>query len=408
MTQGQLPLEGIRVADFSWYGAGPICAAVLAHHGAQVIKVESETRPDGLRTAQPIAEGKTGYNVSGYFNNFNANKLSVTLNLKDPKAREVALRLVAVSDIAIENYTPATFDGWNFTYETFRQAKPDIIYLRAPMQGLWGPHRDFAGFGAIMTPFAGMSFLSGFPHRPPIGLGTNYTDYVINPGQEVVAIMAALHYRNRTGKGQFIEVAQIESAVAVLGPAIMDYTVNGRLQERMGNRHPYASPHGAFRCQGNDRWIAIAVFNDQEWQGLCQAMGNPEWCRDQQFATLMGRKEHEDELERLLEGWTSNYEAEEVMERLQAAGVPAGVVQNAQDVLENDPHLKVRGYYVYLDHPEAGHTAYDGPGFRLHETPGRLDKAAPCLGEHTHYVLRDILGMGEDEITQLVMDKVLV
>jgi benzylsuccinate CoA-transferase BbsF subunit len=187
---------------------------------------------------------------------------------------------------------------------------------------------------------------------------------------------------------------------------MLDQTVNGRVQNRQGNRLPHAAPHGAYRCQGDDRWCVIAVFSDDQWRAFCQAIGDPQWSHEERFATLQGRKQNEDELDRLVESWTSTRTAEEVMETLQAAGVPAGVVQNARDVLENDPHLKERGYYVFLDHPEAGRTAYDGPGFRLSKTPGRL-RPAPMLGEHTERVCKEVLQMDDEEMAQLVMQGVL-
>ncbi|HXG42424.1 MAG TPA: CoA transferase [Dehalococcoidia bacterium] len=407
MTGDELPLKGIRVADFSWFGAGPIFTMALAHYGAEVIRIESQIRPDGLRLTQPMPKDRPpGINLSGYYNNFNAGKLSFSLNMASQQGRELALRLIAKSDIVAENFTPGTFEKWGLTYERILQVKPDIIMVREPMQGLSGPHRDFAGFGAVITPLAGISYLSGFPHRPPVGLGTNYTDYVINPGHALVATLAALRYRNRTGKGQLIEVAQFESSVNVISVALLDCAANGRVQERQGNRLPYACPHGAYRCQGDDRWVAIAVFSDEEWEAFCRVV-DEEWVRDQRFATLLGRKAHEDELDRLIESWTSQREAEEVMEQLQAAGVPAGVVQSAADTLDRDPHLKARGYYHYLEHPEAGRTAYDGPGFRLSETPGGPRGPAPLLGQHTEYVCKQVLGLSDDEIADLVAEGVL-
>ena len=406
MTESKLPLAGVKVADFSWFGAGPIAARWLADFGADVVRVESETRVDGLRTIAPFPPGKTGYNVSGYFNNYNAGKWSITLNLNTDRGRQLAYGLVRWADVFLTNLTPRVIERWELTYDKLAKVKPDIIAAYQPMQGFEGPHRDFLGFGAVLSPVTGYNHLSGFPNRAPAGLGTNYPDYVINPGHTLVAVLAALRYRRKTGKGQRIELAQIESAVSPLFTAIMDYTVNGRVQERAGNRHPHAAPHGAFRCQGDDRWCAIAVFSDEEWAALGRVVGAG-WCRDPKFATLLGRKEHEDELERLLEEWTSARAAEEVMETLQAAGVPSAVVQTAEDVLDKDPHLKERGYYVYLDHPEAGRTAYDGPPFRLSKTPGRLRSPAPCLGEHTEYVCKEILKLSDEEIAQLVVDEVL-
>jgi benzylsuccinate CoA-transferase BbsF subunit len=417
MSTATLPLTGVKVADFSWFGAGPICAAVMGYFGADVVRVESETRVDGLRTVLPFATGKTGYNVSGWFNNYNAGKWSITLNLNTPRGRELAHELVRWADVFLTNFTPSVIERWSLTYEGLVKVKPDIIAAYQPMQGFRGPHRDFLGFGAVLTPTAGFSHLSGFPHRPPVGLGTNYPDYVINPIHTLTAILAALRYRRKTGKGQRIALAQVESAACALGPALMDYTVNGRVQTRAGNRSPYAAPHGAFSClpikgagfMGTDeeRWCVIAVYTDAEWDALCHVMGDPEWSRDKRFATFRGRKEHEDELEKLIEGWTSTKTPEEVMESLQIAGVPAAIVQNARDMLERDPHMKERDYYAYLDHPEAGRTAYDTPGFRLSKVQGGFRSPACCLGEHTEYVCKEILHLSDEEIAQLLIDEVL-
>ncbi|MGB6836731.1 MAG: CoA transferase [Dehalococcoidia bacterium] len=417
MTERKLPLSGLHVADFSWFAAGPIVTEVMGIYGAEVVRVESEARVDGLRTIMPFAKDKTGYNVSGWFNNYNAGKLSVTLNLNTEKGKELAYRLVRWADVLVSNFTPRVVERWGLTYEELRKVKPDIIAAYEPMQGFEGPHRDFLGFGAILTPITGFAHLTGFPHQPPVGMGTNYPDYVINPIHTLTAVLAALRYRHKTGKGQRIELAQLDSSVSALGPALMDYAVNGRVQNRAGNRLPHASPHGAFPClplegagflgEDEDRWCAIAVFDDTQWQALCRAMGNPAWSQDPRFATLLSRKKHEDELEQQIAEWTGTKTPQEVMETLQAAGVPAGVVQNGRDVLEGDPHLKERGYYVYLDHPEAGRTAYDGPGFRLTKTPGVLRSPAPCLGEHNEKVCKEILGLDDEEIAELLIEQVL-
>ncbi|OGO50557.1 MAG: hypothetical protein A2148_02670 [Chloroflexi bacterium RBG_16_68_14] len=417
-TNGRLPLTGINVADFSWFAAGPICAEVMGTYGATVVRVESESHMDGLRGVGPFPQGKTGYNVSGYFNNYNANKLNVTIDLNTEKGRDLALRLVRWADVFLTNMTPRIIERWRLTYDELVKVRPDIIAAYQPMQGFDGPHRDFLGFGAVLGPITGFNHLTGFPNRPPTGLGTNYPDYVINPIHTLTAILAALRYRRRTGRGQRIELAQIESAVAALAPAVMDCTVNGRSQTRAGNRLPHAAPHGAFRCQGikvptpfgeqdEQRWCVIACFNEGQWSALRTAMGDPAWARDGRFATLPGRKQHEDELEQRIEQWTAQRSPEEVMETLQASGVPAAVVQNARDCLESDPHLRERSYYVYLDHPEAGRTAYDGPGFRLSKTPAQYRTPAPCLGEHNQQVCKEILGLSDDEIADLIVEQVL-
>lgn len=424
-----LPLAGVRVADFSWFGAGPIAGEVFANLGAEVIRVESEAHLDGLRIGQPVPPGKEGPNVCGYYNNFNAGKKSFTLNLGRPESRQVALDLISKCDVMIENYTPRVIEKWGLTYDEVVKVKPDIIYANMPMQGTWGPHRDFLGFGGVLAPVTGFTYLTGWPDRTPIGLGTNYPDYVINPGHCVVAVLAALRYRRRTGKGQRIELAQVESTVAALGPALLEAAANGRVPERAGNRVPHAAPHGAFPCRprvqsGNvparaaiaagsdeppleDRWLAIAVTSDAEWEGLKDAMGRPAWADEERFATLLGRKAVEDELETQVGAWTATMEAEAAMRLLQAKGVPAGVVQSAEDILDHDEHTRARGFYVYLDHPEAGHNAYDGPMFRLSASPARLQGPAPLLGEHNDYVLREVLGYDDERIAELLVEQVV-
>lgn len=411
MSGTKMPLEGIKVADFSWFAAGPICAENMASFGATVVRVESETRMDGLRGVMPFAKDKTGYNVSGYYNNYNAGKLNLALNMSTDQGQELARRLVAWADVFLTNFTPRVVERWGLTYDKLSATNPQIIAAYVPMQGYDGPHRDFLGFGAVLTPITGYSHLSGFPQRQPFGLGTNYPDYVINPGHTLVAILAALRYRRRTGKGQHIECAQIESSVCPLGTAIFDYTVNGRVQERAGNGLPYAAPHGAFKCKplsegssapADERWIAIACFTDAEWRTLVEAMGNPDWALDSKFGSPDGRKQHETELEQQIEAWTADKDADDLMEELQRRGVAAGVVQSAREMLA-DEHLKERGYYVYLDHPEAGRTAYDGPPLKLSKTPGKLRSPAPLLGEHTEYVCKEILGLSDEEVADLMV-----
>lgn len=414
------PLDGIRVADFSWFGAGPIAGQTLCTFGAEVVRIESETKLDSLRVVQPFAlnqDGtfKTGYNVSGYFNNFNAAKLSMQLNLNTEKGQSIAYRLIEQCDIFLTNFTPRVVDKWNLRYEQLAAVRPGIIAAYAPMQGMDGPHRDFLGFGAVLTPVTGISHMSGFPHRPPIGVGTNYPDYVVNPGHTVTAILAALRYRNRTGKGQCIELPQVESVVNVLGTAVAGYLANGENTMRGGNRSPIAAPHGAFRCADDpesvnspDRWVAIACKTEAQWRAAAEALGHAEAAADPRFATFEARKANEDELEAMLSGWVAGRRAEDVMEALQAQGVPAGVVQNSQDVLDRDPHMRARGYYQYLDHPETGRAAYDGPGARLSATPGYLAAPAPLLGEHTMDVCQRIIGLEMDEIADLLAEGVLV
>ena len=427
MDKKKLPFEGIRVCDFTWFAAGPIATKLLADHGAEVIKIESMAHFDRLRFVQPVPDDKAGnLNCGGFFNNFNTSKLGMVLDMAKPKALEIATKLILASDIVIENFSPRVMEKFELTYEKFAPLKPELIWVDQPMQGLSGPHKYYAGYGALITPLGGLAHLTGFPNRPPIGTGTNYTDYVINCGHLFIAIAAALRQRHKTGKGQHIVMSQIESAVSILETAILDYTVNGRAHSRNGNRLPYAAPHGVYRCKGeerdciyisangpmpgkkDDRWCAIGVFNDAQWKALCHVMADPDWTEDARFATMLARKENEDDLDLLIEEWTKERSPEEVMRQLQQAGIPAGVVQDAEDMLVRDPHLKDRDYYVYLDHPEAGQIANDGPPFKLSATPGRLSRPAPLMGEHTEYVCQKILGMSEEETNQCYVDEVFV
>ncbi|GMV85844.1 MAG: hypothetical protein AMXMBFR80_16990 [Dehalococcoidia bacterium] len=414
------PLEGLRVGDFSWFGAGPIAANTLSTFGAEVIRVESETKIDSLRRAHPFAMNpdgtfKGGYNVSGYFNNVNAGKLSMQLNLNTEKGQEIAYRLIEKCDIFLTNFTPRVIDKWNLHYHQISKVNPRIIASYAPMQGMVGPHRDYLGFGAVLTPVTGISEMSGFPHRPPFGVGTNYPDYVINPGHTVTALMAALRYRNRTGKGQCIELPQLESVVNTLGTAVVEHLANGTNPSRTGNRNPNAAPHGAFRCADDpssvaslDRWVVLACRDDAEWQRAAAALGHPEAASDPRFAAFAARKQNEDELEALISSWTRDLKAEAACAMLQAAGVPAGVVQTSQDLLEKDEHIRSRNYYQYVEHPEAGREAHDGPAFHLSETPGYIAGPAPLMGQHTMDVCERIIGLTMDEIADLLAEGVLL
>jgi benzylsuccinate CoA-transferase BbsF subunit len=362
----------------------------------------------------PDGTFKTGYNASGYFNNFNAGKLSFTLNVNTEKGQEIAYRLVEKSDIFLSNFTPRVIDKWNLGYDKLKAINPRIIAAYSPMQGLSGPHRDFLGFGAVLTPVVGISEMSGFPNRPPIGVGTNYPDYVINPAHSVTAILAALRYRNKTGIGQCIEMSQVESVVNILGTALPDYLANGTIQTRNGNRHRLYTPHGAFPCKDDpasvgspDRWVAISCRDDRDFQALCDALGEPSTATDEHFATAAARRANEAALEARISEWTKGWVAEELMAVLQGRGVPCGVVQNAQDILERDAHMQARQYYQYLDHPETGRAAYDGPVPRLSKTPGYHAEPAPLFGEDTLDVAERIIGLSMDEIADLIADGVL-
>ena len=293
---------------------------------------------------------------------------------------------------------------WGLGYEGIKKIKDDIIMVSTSPLGQTGPEAQQAGFGLELVSRGGFTHFTGWPDQEAVGVGYPYTD-TVTPPLAVVAIMAALDYRRRTGRGQYIDLSQHEVAVQHLAPAILDYTVNGREGGRTGNRHPHAAPHGAYRCQGDDRWCTIAVFNDEEWGAFCEVIGEPAWTKQPRFDTLPARKENEDELDRLVENWTTKFTPEEVMHKMQAAGIAAGVVQSGKDLIE-DPQLEHRHHFWYLNHPEMGTCAYDGPPFRLSETPAELNMPAPCLGEHTDYVCTQILGMSDEEFIGLLNEGV--
>ncbi|MEZ4501339.1 MAG: CoA transferase [Dehalococcoidia bacterium] len=405
-SAGARPLDGVKVLDLTWFGAGPIATRALASLGADVVRVETSKRPDGLRVAQPRPVGATSLNVSGYFNNYNADKRSVAIDLTTERGHELGIELVRWADLFMTNMTARAVRKIGLTWEQVSAVNPGIIAMYQPMQGLDGPHAEYQGFGAILCTICGANHLAGFEGRAPVGVGTNYPDYVVNPMHAITALMAALRHRRRTGEGQLIDMAQLESSVAAMAGPLFASMNAGVPYRREGNRVPFAAPHGVYRVRGEDEWLAIACL-DAQWQALATVAGHAEWAAEAPFATLEARKAHEDELDALVSEWLAGLDGREAMERLLAAGVPAGLALRASEVLA-DPHLLERGYFRWLDHAEAGRRAYDGPGFRLSRTAPRLDRAAPLLGEHTHEVASTILGLSDDEIGTLVAEGVLV
>ena len=393
-------LEGVKVADFSWVLAGPIATKHLADYGAVVVRIESLKRPELTRTTLPYKDGQPGINRSGYYAFYNPNKYSLSLDLSHPKGKEVAQRLVAWSDVVVENFMPGTMEKLGFGYDDLKRIKPDIIMLRTSNQGQTGPFSRYACLGNQLNALAGFVHFIGWPDRSPLSLIIAYSDY-FSPWFSVSALMAALDFRNRTGKGQLIDISQLEVSLQIMGPSLLDYTVNGTQGERRGNSHPYAAPHGAYQCQGDDRWCTIAVFTDEEWEAFCQAIGNPTLASDPKFATKMNRKMNEEELNRLVEEWTIKHDAEEVMGIMQAHGVAAGVVKNAKDLYE-DPQLKERTSLWVLNHPELGPFSHLAQPSKLSKTPAQPRMPAPCLGEHTEYVCTKLLGMSDEEFAELV------
>ena len=402
----QTVFAGIKIAEFAWVVSGPTTSRYFADHGATVVKIESHNRPDPLRVSGPFAGSKPGLDRSGYFARHNANKFSVSLDIEKPAGRELAWKFIKWADIVTESYTPLVMKKWGLDYESVRKVRPDVIYFSTTNQGQWGPRAQSAGYGPLVIALTGLGAISGWPDRPAAPPFGAYADY-LSPPVASTALIAALDYHRRTGKGQWIDQSQLETSVHFLAPLVMDYSVSGRSANRNGNRLPFAAPHGVFPCQGPDRWVAIAVFTDEQWQGFRSALGNPEWTADPRFETLMERKANEDELEQLVAKWTVGQTPEQVEARMQEAKVPASVVQKMSDLFQ-DEQLSHRDYFVRLNHPEMGNVAYEQiAGYRLSKAPREVTRPSPCVGEHNEYVYKELLGLTDDEIAEYIVDGVI-
>jgi benzylsuccinate CoA-transferase BbsF subunit len=399
------PLEGVNILDFFWVAIGPMTSSYLAEYGATVVRIESKGRPEVLRNAPPYGSGTRTLNSSAYYANYNANKYGFGLNMAHPRAAEIVKRFVPWADVVTENFTPGTMEKWRLAYDDLRQIKPDLIMISASMLGRGGPYSRQPGFGPVLSSLSGMTGLTGWPDRPPTNPYGAYTDFVV-PKFALPALLAALDYRRRTGQGQHLDISQLEAALHFMAPPLMEYANNGHEHQRMGNSHTAVAPHGAYPCRGEDRWCTIACMTEGEWQALCAVMGHPAWTQEERFATMFNRKTHEAALDDLLSAWTSTRDAFALMETLQQAGVPAGVVYTNQDVIE-DKQLGHRGHFVYMDHPHVGRHPVQRSEFRLSQASAEHRWPAPNLGQHTVQVCKDILGMSDDEITALIDDNVL-
>jgi len=402
-----LALKGIKVVEFAAFAAGPVVGKHLADHGATVVHIESKVRPDGFRAHYPpYKDNIHGLNRSGLFALCNNDKLDITLNLKKaPKATDLAKRIVAWSDVVIENFSPGTMKRLGLDYEALRKIKPDLIMLSSSNLGQSGPHAHHAGFGSQLSSLAGFTHLTGYPDGPPQILYGPYIDYIA-VAYGAVAILAALDYRERTGKGTHIDTAQYETGLQFMAPILLDYKINGKVASRNGNRDPAAAPHGVYPCKGDDNWCVISVSSESDWESLCRAMGNPAWTKESRFATLQSRKEHEDELDQKIGAWTTGFTAREITEKLQASGIRAGIVNTMRDIY-SDPQLKHRKQWVELEHPEIGKMHYQRPPFFLTRTPSGPERRDPLLGEHNGYFYQELLGLSEKEYQELVVEGVI-
>jgi crotonobetainyl-CoA:carnitine CoA-transferase CaiB-like acyl-CoA transferase len=395
LRSGDLPLRGVRVLDFTWMLAGPYATRLLADFGAEVIKVQSKLTATGAER-----------NDTGYFNTWNRNKLGITLDLSRAEARQVALELVAKCDLVMENFTPRVMEGWGLGYPDLKLVKPDIVMVSLSGFGHSGPWRNYAALGATVQALSGLTQLTSYDDGRPDGIGFAYADH-ISGLYAALAALAALRRRD-TGHGAYVDISELEAACSTLGPALMDFSVNGHAAAPAGNRAEWgqAAPHGCYRCKGEDRWCVIAVFSEEEWQSLCNIVGRPQLARQERFFSLRSRLEHADELDMLIGTWTVNYTPREVMEALQSAGVPAAAVNDAQDLV-NDPQLNGRGFFAELQHPLLGMIKADGNPIRLSTAPAQYHKPAPLLGEDNRRVFIDMLGMDEDKFKRYVAEGII-
>src|SRR5262245_29926686 len=396
------PLAGLKIVDFMWALAGPGATRVLADFGATVVRVESGARPDVCRTIQPFQGGQPDGESSAIFHTTNAGKLMLALDLSKPEACEVALDLVRWADVVAESFSPRGMLGFGLGYERLRKVNPDVIMLSTCLMGQTGPLAALAGFGNLAAAISGFYELAGWPDREPAGPFGAYTDYMA-PRFNAIALLAALEHRRRTGRGQHIDLSQAEAALHFLGPPLLDYFASGRVATRAGNDDAGCAPHGVYPAAGEDRWIAIAIRSDAEWQRFCAAIGLEGLAADARYATVEGRLARRRELDSLVAGYTRSRDAGALQVQLQASGIAAHVVQNS-DELVTDPQLLHLGNFIELPHALSGTpTVVESTRFRLSRTPARVEGDAPTLGRDSHYVLSTILGYDDDRIAQLAI-----
>jgi len=388
-------LEGVRILDFTWVVAGPVATRILADQGAEVIKIE---RRDSL---------DLGSRRGGFTGNLFRGKESTVINMSDPRGREIARRLVAVSDVVIDNFSARVMHNWEMDYESLKQIKPDIIAVSMSGFGHTGPQKDYVSYGPTLQALSGYTLLMRHQGKEPAGWGYSYAD--MSGGYSgALAVLMALWYRRHTGQGQFVDLSQFETISSVVGPALLNIMANGTTIAPFGNRSQEApaAPHGVYRCAGEDRWCAITIFTEDEWQAFCRVVGNLAWTSDTRFSTRAQRLQHQEELDRHVEEWTRHHTPEEVMTKLQQAGVAAGLVANGED-MDHDPQLSARGYWAQVRTPEGDSVTLDGPSIKLSATPGYIAAPGPLLGEQTETVLQRLLNYSDMDIAQLKAERVV-
>jgi len=398
----RLPLDGVRVVDMTWVWAGPYLGSLLGMLGAEVIKVESRSRPDFFRrfVVWPLADAEPeelGPNEGMMFNTVNLSKLGVALNLVRPEGIDLIKRLVAVSDVVIENMRAGILKRMGLDYEALRAVNPRIILLSSSARGGAGPEAHYAGYASVHHAVGGGTYITGYPDGPP-GYAIGDVD-LMNATAGAFAVVAALYHRKETGEGQFIDFSQCEGVTALIGEVLLDYQMTGRIPGRKGNSDDFMAPHNLYPCWGVDRWLAIAVETDEEFAALARVMEKPELADDPRFATAAARKRNEAELDAIISEWTRLRDRDLMARQLGEAGVAAAPSRDARDLMR-DPHLRARGVFVELDHPETGPRDFVGLPWRMSGCQPAL-KRSPLLGEHNDYVFGQLLGLDEAEIARL-------
>ena len=405
----RMPLKNYRVLDLSRIWAGPYCTKLFADMGAEIIKMESLSVYDSHRGPVNPAKGIAAYpdgepgdepwNRNGWFNCLHMSKYGVTLELTKDEGRRVFERLVSISDVVIENFRQGSLERLGYTYEELRRHRPDLIYVSMPAFGNTGPWKGYLGYGIGQEQLSGMAHMTGYRGEGPMKSGINHGD-PITGSHAAGILMAALRHRRRTGKGMYIDVSQQESSVALMGPEVLAYQMTGQEPERRGNRSGWYAPANSYRCAGEDRWVTIAVTNQDQWRSLAQAMDADRLADDPRFATKEARRENHDDLDRIISEWTIGLEAYDLTRKLQRLGVPAGPVLRGPDLLQ-DAHYKDRGTFVTVDHPQVGPKQYPGIPWKMSATPGVVRWPSPTLGQHNREVYGELLGLNGLEIDQL-------
>ncbi|HJP40252.1 MAG TPA: CoA transferase [Dehalococcoidia bacterium] len=394
-----LPLEGVKVLDFTWAVAGPATTRALADYGATVVRIESTTRLDSARTFQPYKNGEAGPENSACYADVNAGKLDLSLNMSKQEARDVAKELARWADVVIENYSPGTMERMGLSYAALRETNPQVIMLSSSLNGQDGPHGHLAGFGTLGAAMAGFTELAGWPDRAPAGPFLAYTDYMV-PRYSAASILAALDHRRRTGEGQYIDLSQTENALHFLAPSLLDYSVNGVVGTRDGNRSSLFVPHGVYPCEGDDRWVAIVAETDDQWRALARAIQRPDLESDPDLQTLAARASRADQIDSAIGDWTATHEVDDVEVVLVEAGVPVHRVSSSADCFA-DAQLIAREHFPMVDHAVLGQVPLEAPRFLLHRTPPPPLSPHPTFGEHNDEVLRGILGYGDERVAAL-------